>query len=280
VRFIRCFKFQKHFRKNKLTKSDPKSPPTSGKSGGGANPRTLEGVSQWDIRFVLRDRRLVRFSVVTSLVAPKIVTDPSDSIESSVSSMTSGWLDRATHGDNDAWKRLESAYRGLVCWWCRKCGVPVQDIDDLAQDVFTALAQSLPTFDHRSFRGFLWTITRNKIHDYWRQCNREPLAPGGSSLQVLIANVEAESSHMVGSVDTATKIVFDAVVRVIQQEFSATQWNAFWQFAVEGRRAAGVAMELGITRNQVYLAKSRILRRIRVEFDGTSNIPPQLRRDQ
>jgi RNA polymerase sigma-70 factor (ECF subfamily) len=44
---------------------------------------------------------------------------------------------------------------------------------------------------------------------------------------------------------------------------SATAWQAFWQTAVEGRCAAEVAAGLAMTPAAVYLAKSRIMARLK-----------------
>jgi RNA polymerase sigma-70 factor (ECF subfamily) len=196
----------------------------------------------------------------------KNVTDSSDNIEQSVSSITTSWLEQIGNGDQEAWKRLERAYRRLVCWWCGKSGVPAQDIDDIVQEVFAAVVTGLANFEHKSFRGYLWTITRNKVQDYWRRNNKQPQAAGGSSIQEILASVEAESDQSIGSVAVATKIIFDAVVEMVKGEFSDGDWQAFWQCTVEETPVAEVAESLAITRNQVYLAKSRILRRIREEF--------------
>ena len=182
--------------------------------------------------------------------------------------MTSVWLEEARQGGQEAWSRLHRAYRPLVCWWCARGGIPPQDVDDVAQDVFAALAKSLAVFEHESFRGFLWTITRNKIRDYWRGRPQVPQAWGGSSIDQVLANIEAESHRSVGPADQATKVLFDAVVQLIRGEFPDQSWNAFWQVAVEGKPAADVADALGMTRNMVYLARTRILRRIREEFGG------------
>ena len=52
----------------------------------------------------------------------------------------------------------------------------------------------------------------------------------------------------------------------MKSEFDEKQWKACWQMTVEQRSARNVAGELGITENQAYLAKSRILKRLRKEF--------------
>ena len=128
------------------------------------------------------------------------------------------------------------------------------------------MAKALADFEHRSFRGFLWTVTSNKIKDYWRTRQQQFVAQGGSDVQELLANIEVESSQSVGKVDTATRIVFDSVVKLVRSEFSDQDWKLFWDYAVDGKAAATVAEEHGVNRNQVFLAKSRILRRIRAEF--------------
>ena len=54
----------------------------------------------------------------------------------------------------------------------------------------------------------------------------------------------------------------------MQKEFQPATWKACWEFVVKDRPAAAVAAELGITINAVYLAKGRVLRRLREELVG------------
>lgn len=57
--------------------------------------------------------------------------------------------------------------------------------------------------------------------------------------------------------------LFGWACREIQQEFSETTWQAFWQTAVEGQSAADVAAKLNKNVGAVYIAKSRVLARLR-----------------
>ena len=59
--------------------------------------------------------------------------------------------------------------------------------------------------------------------------------------------------------------VFDRLLAVVKPDFEAATWEAFHRFALEGRKAADVAAELGVTENAVLLAKSRVLKRLRQE---------------
>ena len=55
-------------------------------------------------------------------------------------------------------------------------------------------------------------------------------------------------------------------LQLVRAEFQPQTWQAFWQVAVDGPAAADVAAELGANVRSVYVAKSRILRRLREEL--------------
>ena len=55
---------------------------------------------------------------------------------------------------------------------------------------------------------------------------------------------------------------------LIQNEFERRAWQACLWTAVEGRNPAEVATELGMSVGAVYMARSRVLRRIREELEG------------
>jgi len=57
-------------------------------------------------------------------------------------------------------------------------------------------------------------------------------------------------------------------VAVVQAEFEVRTWQAFWQTTVEQQRPADVAAALGMNVGAVYMAKSRVLRRLRAELQG------------
>src|SRR5262249_6373914 len=94
-------------------------------------------------------------------------------------------LARVNTNDAAAWDRLVTLYTPLVWHWCRKMDLPKQEIADVLQEVFQSVAAHIRDF-HRdrpgdTFRGWLRTITRNKVHDHFRVHHREPQAVGGSA---------------------------------------------------------------------------------------------------
>ena len=53
---------------------------------------------------------------------------------------------------------------------------------------------------------------------------------------------------------------------LIRPDFTDVTWRAFWRVAMGSQSVADIAKELGITTNAVYIAKSRVLRRLRDEL--------------
>ena len=129
-----------------------------------------------------------------------------------------------------------------------------------------------------SFRGWLWGVTNNHIKYYLRQRVRQPQGIGGSCAAKQLADIVAEDeSTEILTIQTTTQNEKRALLRraleLVQTDFKEATWQAFWYTTIEGRSAADVAEELNITTNAVYLAKSRILRRLREEFEGLLELP-------
>ena len=73
---------------------------------------------------------------------------------------------------------------------------------------------------------------------------------------------------LVGLNTRADELDFDdtkvlAAIATAQTEFEETTWRAFWMSTVDGFSTTETAFELGITKNAVYLSKSRITKRLR-----------------
>ena len=57
-------------------------------------------------------------------------------------------------------------------------------------------------------------------------------------------------------------------LELMQTEFSPRTWKACWEHVAMDRPAAEVAAELDIRVGSVYMAKSRVLARLRQELHG------------
>ena len=53
---------------------------------------------------------------------------------------------RVKANDQDAWQRLVGLYTPLVSHWCRQWSTPADDLPDLVQEVFAAVARGVGTY--------------------------------------------------------------------------------------------------------------------------------------
>jgi RNA polymerase sigma-70 factor, ECF subfamily len=186
-------------------------------------------------------------------------------IGDSVGSTSSSLLERAKARDGEAWRRLAHLYGPLVYRWCRRKGLPRADAEDLVQEVFLTVATKLQTFRREgegdTFRGWLWTITRNKIGDWIRSHRQE--TRNSRDGEAALSTSPAPQLEDSGSDFEEMGGLYRRALDSIRPEFQETSWQAFWLVTIEDQSATEVAQELGISRNAVYVAKSRILRRLR-----------------
>jgi RNA polymerase sigma-70 factor (ECF subfamily) len=117
-----------------------------------------------------------------------------------------------------------------------------------------------------TFRGWLRTITQNKIHDHFRRLGREPGGVGGTDAQLRFAQLPAPAVHEEPSAEEAEPSLVVRGLDLIRGEFSERTWQAFWRTAVEGRAAKDVGAELAMSPGAVRVAKSRVLHRLREEL--------------
>jgi RNA polymerase sigma-70 factor (ECF subfamily) len=180
-------------------------------------------------------------------------------------------LEKARARDQAAWERMVALYAPLVLSWCRGWGLKAEDAADVFQDVFQAVAAHLNGFRRErssdTFRGWLRTITRNKVNDLFRSRQKEPEGVGGSEAHAVLVQVpDTGPTEENEIVEEAENALLHRALETIRGEFEQRTWDAFWQTAVEGRAAIDVAADLSMTPGAVRVAKSRVLHRLRADL--------------
>lgn len=165
-----------------------------------------------------------------------------------------------------AWSQFVKLYAPLVHQWVGTIGIQEPDRSDVAQDVFMVLLGKMSTFQYdagRSFRGWLRTITLNKCRDLLRS-RRSKVEP------VVLERIEQASKDDTGLLTEAEyrNHLANSALSLMREHFSESTWRACWAHVAEGRSAKDISIELGITENAVYLARARVLKRLRVELEG------------
>jgi RNA polymerase sigma-70 factor, ECF subfamily len=175
---------------------------------------------------------------------------------------------RAARPDASDWNRLQGIYLPLIARWLGRVPGVGDEADDLAQDVFVVVIREIPRFKRQregSFRAWLRQVTVNKARTHRRRRHRRA-AVGLDPADGFLDSLADPNGDLAREWDMDhDRHVFQKLLAVVQPDFSATTWDAFHRFAVDGLPAAVVGEEMGMSVNSVIQAKSRILKRLREE---------------
>jgi RNA polymerase sigma-70 factor (ECF subfamily) len=191
-----------------------------------------------------------------------------------MSETSTSLLDRLRHSpDAAAWQRLVELYTPLIRGWLRRHALLDQDADDVVQDVLAVVVRRLPEFRREprtgAFRRWLKTITVNCLRDFWRAQRVRPRATGDSDFLQMLDALEDPNSDLSRLWDREhDQHVTHRLLEMIRPRFEPATWQAFRRVALEGASPDAVASELGVTVNAVFIAKSRVLARLRQEGEG------------
>lgn len=174
-------------------------------------------------------------------------------------------LNDARARDPEAWRRLVHLYSPAVFRWAKRTGLGDEDAGDIVQDVWAAVSGALDRFRKErttdTFRGWLWTVTRNKVRDLARRRDESAVAGGGTDAQRALNSVpEAEPPEEADS-DSADWV--RRALDLVRTDFEDTTWRAFWGMVVEGKSARDVGEAVGLAPNAVHQAKFRVVKRLR-----------------
>ena len=139
--------------------------------------------------------------------------------------------------DSDSWRRFEAVYAPVIRSYCRRRGFQSTDIDDIAQDVMTAVAGAIKNFEYQpekgKFRSWLATVTANKLRNYANKSKvkREQLIEYADQL----ASAPDSDSHWT---DVFMQQIFVAAKQQVQSEVEEKTWECF-PYDVDGKYFGG-----------------------------------------
>ena len=178
-------------------------------------------------------------------------------------------------GDARAWAEFMDLYGAFVFNFCRKQGLQQADVEDIVQEVFRAVAKSIHGFAYDptqgTFRAWLFRVVRSKLANHFNKQKRQPATPGETQLEYLAERESDVNPAEAADWELAYKRrVFQWATERVQSEFKDTTWQAFWMSAVEEKAPQTIAEELGISTGAVYIAKSRVVARLRKEVESAT----------
>lgn len=181
-------------------------------------------------------------------------------------------LVRLRDGSNhEAWREFLQLYSPLIYGFVRNRGLQDADAADLLQEVLRSVLGAIGRLEYDpqkgGFRAWLFTITRNRLAT-WLSRRRDVMPAGADSgLQELLESHPDRSGLMEEEWEREfQRQLTSRAMQLIEQDFEPRIWKAFWLCAVDGLPTAEVSAMLQMSAGAIYVAKSRVLARLKTEI--------------
>jgi RNA polymerase sigma-70 factor (ECF subfamily) len=169
--------------------------------------------------------------------------------------------------DGAAWKEFVELYAPLIYNYARKQGLQDADALDLSQEVLAAVAVAVGRLEYDpargSFRNWLLTVLWRRLSNWRRAQRARPRGSGDTATHRLLEQRPAAQTEEAEWQAEWDRRVFSWACEQVRRDVTEVTWQAFWQTAVDGRPGKEVAADLGLSTAAVYLARSRVVARLK-----------------
>jgi RNA polymerase sigma-70 factor (ECF subfamily) len=175
--------------------------------------------------------------------------------------------------DESSWREFVDIYEPLLYRYARLRGLTHENAQEVVQDSFTQLVQSMPEFEYSSdkgkFKGWMRRLANNKINDMFKR--RRPV------------NALTDDFRRPQETESAADEIWEEqwkrkhlryYLKEVLGEASPTTRQAFELYVVMEWPVEKVMESLNISADQVYAAKSRITQRLRKRYKEQSGENP------
>lgn len=170
--------------------------------------------------------------------------------------------------DGQAWADFVDLYSPVIYGFARRHGLQDADAADLVQEVLRSVARSILKYDRRRgrFRDWLMTVVRRRLSEHWADRQRRTTGSGDSRVQEKLERVASDAGTERLWEQEYQQSAFRFAVARIRDGFEESTWQAFWQTTVEGKTTRQVAQSLDMSEGAVYIARSRVISRLKLEI--------------
>jgi RNA polymerase sigma-70 factor (ECF subfamily) len=170
--------------------------------------------------------------------------------------------------DVEAWDQFVEIYEPLLFRLARGRGMQPADAEDFVQEVLAAVVRNIERWvardDRGSFRAWLFRIAFNLGVNFVTRPKHQRLGSGDSQIARMLEELpsaSADSSELF--LKEYRRELFRWAAERVREQVSERQWMVFWLTSIEERPIAEVAVEYDVSVGSIYIARSRITKRIR-----------------
>lgn len=163
------------------------------------------------------------------------------------------------------WTTFDTRYRPIILGVARNLGLDEHDAADVAQEALTQFLKDYRAGKYQRGRGRLrsWIIgiVKHRVADVRRDRVRRRELHGESVIAALPAD---DALEQLWDAEQRAAVLRDAFAELRRgTRTSDDSLRAFERLCFDQRPAADVAAELGMTTHDVYMAKNRVMDRLR-----------------
>lgn len=163
-----------------------------------------------------------------------------------------------------AWSEFLNLYGPAVFGYFRRRGLQEADAVDQTQEVFRCVAGFMNRFDYEPesgrFRSWLFTVVSRQFLKFRQRGDKLPMADHSGILDEVPTGGSLEDDDWA---DTVRRRLFEIALEQVREQVNEKTFLAFKLTAIDGVNGDEAANRLGITRAAVYLARGRVLARLR-----------------
>lgn len=176
-------------------------------------------------------------------------------------------LDKLQSGDAVSWTEFFDRYRGIIVSLGNLKGLTPEECDDLVQEVMLCFFKNSKTFVFNPqiarFRTYFGRIIHGKIIDILRK--RPPVSQPVETLPEDPADADDGPDDILNTAllyEWRALILHDAM-ELLRKEVEPITYCAFELYMVQEMPIDQVISQLGITKNQVYIARTRCVQKLK-----------------
>ena len=166
-----------------------------------------------------------------------------------------------------AWDEFAAIYAPVIFRVATSRGFQAADAENLVQEVFLAVANSVASWlereDRGRFRAWLLRIARNESVDMLTERATRPLGRDGSTADRDLANLPARDEFSSALDLEYERAVFHWAAEQVRAAVSVQTWDAFWLTSIDGLSVNEVAERLNTRPGNVYVSRSRVMSRVK-----------------